>query len=176
MIAPIYHRAAHSGLPYAASTPGNYCAFADCLCKSSGEAGDIFGNLLCLIACKQFCGGPPRRIIGKVDVSNRLSLGVTHNETCGPLFGGPRWWKVTFCHLNLPSTGQQRCKRQTLFWVVKRTAASPTKVHGNYSQKLTHRAARYGNGAVLEMGPCKRYCVRLTSKTPQADDSRWSGW
>ena len=71
--------------------------------QEPGEAGDIFGDLLCLIEGKQFCGGPPRRIISEIDMGNCLPLGITHNETCGPLFGRPRGREVAFRHLKLQS-------------------------------------------------------------------------
>ena len=109
------------------------------LVQKSRKASDIFGNLFCLVACKQLCGGPARRIIGEIDVRNWLSFGVAHDETCGPLFGGPRWRKVSFCHLNLPSLGNKdvRAKR---FLARKKTAGSHTEVHADCPQKLTRRA------------------------------------
>jgi hypothetical protein len=62
------------------------------------QLGDIGRNPLRLVFAEQLGGRAATGFVLIISVAQRLTIGVTHDETVWRDFGRPRWWEATLGH------------------------------------------------------------------------------
>ena len=64
------------------------------LAEQRRQLGDVGSDLPRIVARKQLCCRSPAGVILEIDVGQRLSVSIPHDDTAVEFFDGPGRWKV----------------------------------------------------------------------------------